>query len=123
MKRRKGLGTWGEAWPGHPVRLKYDLLRNGITRQKERADGFGLLFLESAAWFKLQRPRILRHRPHHVIRRAVGNFSGNFQAHRHVRADQADEVRNDLLGDLASIAPDAVGVEGDGTMETLGPGG
>lgn len=83
----------------------------------ERSAGCTLLLLEPAARLELQRPRVFRHRAHHVVRRTIGNVRGDFQGHGHVGTNQSDEMRNHLLGNLPGIASDTVGVEADGAVE------
>ena len=78
-----------------------------------------LLLLEPLAR-ELQRPAVLGDRPHDVIRRAGGDLGLDLERHRHLRADQAGQMRDHLVGDAAGVAADTGGVEGDRAVETLG---
>ncbi len=51
----------------------------------------------------MQRPTVLGHGPHNVVRRTGGHICLDFQRYPHIRAHNAGKVRNNLLGNTAGI--------------------
>ena len=69
---------------------------------------------------EFQRPAILADGPHDVLWNTLGNLGSDFQVNLHLSPNQPGDVLDDLLGDPASVAAEAGGVEGDGAVEAAG---
>src|ERR1700722_5358484 len=72
---------------------------------------------------ELQGPAVLGDGPDNVLGSPSGDLGLDFEGDGDRGPDDAGEVGDDLLGDAACVAAEACGVEGDGAVEPLGPGG
>src|SRR5690625_451120 len=58
-----------------------------------------------------QRPAVLHHRPHHILRHPRRHPRLDLDAHLYIRPNQCGQVLQNLLGNLAHIPPDSLSVE------------
>ena len=70
---------------------------------------------------EFQRLAIFGHSSHYLLARPSWNIRLDLERDSYLRADEAGEMRDYLVGDLAGVAPYTLGIQGDGTVESLWP--
>ena len=80
-----------------------------------------LLALEPVAR-ELERAAVLRDRTDDMLRDPSGDIRVDLQRHPHRGPDEPDEVRDDLVGDLAGVTPGTRRIEGDRAVKAPGSG-
>src|SRR5439155_20523607 len=71
---------------------------------------------------EFERAAVLRDRADDMIRDTSGNLGVDLQRHSYRGPDKSDQVREDLVSDLARIAPDTFLIERDCGVKALGFG-
>src|SRR5439155_10656496 len=69
---------------------------------------------------EFERAAVLRDRADDMIRDTSGNLGVDLQRHSYRGPDKSDQVREDLVSDLARIAPDTFLIERDCGVKALG---
>jgi hypothetical protein len=82
----------------------------------QRAECPTLLRLEALAR-ELERPAILRHGSHDVVRDATGNVRFDLERDLHYRVGQRGEMRDHLVRNAAGIETHPDRIEGNGSVE------
>ena len=80
-----------------------------------------LLALEPVAR-ELERAAVLCDRTDDMFRDPSGDLCVDLQRHPHRGPDEPDEMRNDLVGDLAGVTPGTRRIEGDRAVKASGSG-
>src|SRR5262245_35887098 len=80
-----------------------------------------LLALESVAR-ELERAAVLRDRTDDIVRDTSGDLRVDLQRHPHRRPDEPDQVRDDLVRDLACVTPSTRWIECDRAVKAPGSG-
>src|SRR5262245_8232424 len=71
---------------------------------------------------EFERAAVLRDRTDDIARDTSRDLRVDLQRHPHRRRDEPDEVRDDLLGDLACITPSTRRIECDRAVKASGSG-